>query len=320
MREKLKGNLMLMTTAIIWGTAFVAQKNGMELIGPIAFNGIRTVLGGVVLLPVIFFMGRKRAAESKPDELTEAEQMAVKKQENKLLLIGGIVCGLALMLGGNIQQVGLFYTTAGKTAFITPLYVVIVPLMGIFLKKKVRPIMWLCVFASVIGLYLLCIPAEGGFSGINKGDLIALVSAFFFAMHIVAVDYFSPKVDGIKLSCIQFFVAGIISVLLMFPLDPALGFELPSWSNILASWFPLCYVGIMSCGVAYTFQVVGQAYTDSTSAAMILCLESVFGVIAGMVFLGEAMVLREVIGCIIMFAAIIVAQLPSREERIQANT
>lgn len=317
MSEKMKGPLMLMTTAMIWGTAFVAQKNGMELIGPIAFNGIRTIIGGIILLPVIFFMNRKKASKNENDELSEQEQTEAKKQEKKLLLTGGIICGLALMVAGNIQQVGLFYTTAGKTAFITPLYVVIVPLIGLFLKKKIRPVMWLCVFASVVGLYFLCIPAGEGFGGINKGDMIVLVCAVFFAIHILAVDYFSPKVDGIKLSCIQFFVAGGISILLMLPLDPALGFDLPSWSNILASWFPLCYVGIMSCGVAYTFQVVGQSYVNPTAAAMILCLESVFGVIAGMIFLGEAMALRETVGCIIMFTAIIAAQFPSKEKQIQ---
>lgn len=146
-----------------------------------------------------------------------------------------------------------------------------------------------------------------------------LVCALFFAIHILSVDYFSPKVDGVKLSCLQFFVAGIISIILIFPLDPALGFDLPTFETIMASWFPLCYVGIMSCGVAYTFQTVGQAYTDPTSASMILSMESVFGVLAGMIFLGEMMAMREVFGCIIMFAAIIVAQLPSKEERLHAK-
>lgn len=320
MKDKIKGDLMLLTTAIIWGTAFVAQKEGMDMIGPIAFNGIRTVIGGIVLIPVLLLMSRKKGAADVDDDLTDEERAAAKKQENKLLVTGGIICGLALMLAGNIQQVGLFYTTAGKAAFITPLYVVLVPLIGmIFLRKKIRPILWLCVLAAIIGLYLLCIPSEGGLGGINKGDMIMLVCALFFALHILAVDYYSPKADGVKLSCIQFFVAGIISIILIFPLDPALGFDLPTVENILASWFPLCYVGIMSCGIAYTFQVVGQAYTDPTSASMILSMESVFGVLAGMVFLGEMMEMREILGCIIMFAAIITAQLPSKEERLQAK-
>lgn len=316
----MKGNLMLLTTAIIWGTAFVAQKEGMDLIGPIAFNGLRTVIGGIVLIPVILFMSKMNKAKEEPDDRSPEEIAEAKKAENKLLIIGGIICGLALMLAGNIQQIGLFYTTAGKAAFITPLYVMLVPLIGlVFLRKKIRPILWACVVAAIVGLYLLCIPAAGDLGGVNKGDMIMLVCALFFALHILAVDYFSPKVDGVKLSCIQFFVAGIISIILIFPLDPALGFDLPTWENILGSWFPLCYVGIMSCGVAYTFQVTGQAYTDPTSASMILSLESVFGVIAGMIFLGEVMAVREVFGCIIMFAAIIVAQLPSKEERLQAK-
>ncbi len=320
MKSKMKGNLMLLTTAIIWGTAFVAQKEGMDLIGPIAFNGIRTVIGGIILLPVIWFMSKINKNKAEPDDRSPEEIAEAKKAENKLLIIGGIVCGMALMLAGNIQQIGLFYTTAGKAAFITPFYVMLVPLIGlIFLRKKIRPVVWACVFAAIAGLYLLCIPAEGGLGGVNKGDAIMLICALFFALHILSVDYFSPKVDGVKLSCIQFFVAGIVSCILIFPLDPALGFDLPTWENILGSWFPLCYVGIMSCGVAYTFQVTGQAYTDPTSASMILSLESVFGVIAGMIFLGEVMAVREVLGCIIMFAAIIVAQLPSKEERLQAK-
>lgn len=321
MKDKIKGDLMLLTTAIIWGTAFVAQKEGMDMIGPIAFNGIRTVIGGIMLIPVILLMSRRKSAADVDDGLTEQERAAAKNQEKKLLITGSIVCGVALMLAGNIQQIGLFYTTAGKAAFITPLYVVLVPLIGmIFFRKKIRAILWLCVLAAIVGLYLLCIPSEGGLGGINKGDMIMLVCALFFALHILAVDYYSPKVDGVKLSCIQFFVAGIISIILIFPLDPALGFDLPTVENILASWFPLCYVGIMSCGIAYTFQVVGQAYTDPTSASMILSMESVFGVLAGMIFLGEMMEMREILGCIIMFAAIITAQLPSKEERLQAKS
>lgn len=320
MKSKMKGNAMLLLTAFIWGTAFVAQKNGMDLLGPIAFNGIRTVIGGLTLIPVILIMSMRKKSIAPEDDRSPEELAAAKKAENKLLLTGGIACGLALMFAGNIQQIGLFYTTAGKAAFITPLYVVLVPLIGlVVLRKKIKPILWVCVVVAIVGLYLLCIPSEGGFGGINKGDLIILVCALGFSIHILVVDYFSPKVDGVKLSCIQFLVAGATSILLIYPLDPALGFDLPTWSNIIGSWFNLCYAGIMSCGIAYTLQVVGQAYTDPTSASLIMCLESVFGVLAGMVFLGEMMEIRETIGCIIMFAAIIVAQLPSKEERLQAK-
>ena len=296
MKHKMRGNLMLMTTALIWGTAFVAQKSGMDLVSPVAFNGIRTLVGAFALIPVILIMGRNKRKE-RPD---------------KTLIIGGICCGLALCAAGNIQQIGLYYTSVSHTGFITALYVVIVPMMGLFLKKRITPIMWCCVAASAVGLYLLCIPASG-FGAINVGDIIILVCAVCFAIHILVIDHFSPKVDGVKLSCIQFFVAGGISCILAPIIDPALGFAIPGLSNVLACWFNILYAGIMSCGVAYTFQVVAQADVEPTLASMLLCLESVFAVLAGAVILGEAMGLREIIGCVLMFAAIVVAQLPSKE-------
>lgn len=298
MNRQMKGNIMLMITAIIWGTAFVAQKSGMDQVSPIAFNGIRTLVGALSLIPVILIMGRGRKGETK-----------VKAPFDKTLLIGGICCGLALCAAGNVQQVGLYYTSVSHTGFITALYVVIVPLMELFIHKKVTPIMWCCVAASAIGLYLLCIPSSG-FGSINIGDVIVFICAICFAIHILVIDHFSPKVDGVKLSCIQFFVAGIVSLIVMPFVDPALGFDLPSVSDVCASWFTILYAGVMSCGIAYTFQVLGQKDTDPTIASMILCLESVFALIAGMIILGEMMSLRETIGCIIMFAAIIVANLP----------
>lgn len=294
MKDQLKGNALLMTTAIIWGTAFVAQKAGMDLLGPIAFNGIRTVVGALALIPVILIMNRKKKE---------------KEPWNKTLIIGGICCGLALCAAGNVQQIGLYYTSVSHTGFITALYVVIVPLMGIFLKKRITPIMWCCVAASAVGLYLLCIPASG-FGGVNVGDIIILVCAGCFAVHILVIDHFSPKVDGVKLSCIQFFVAGILSLIIMPIFDPALGHALPTFASVTGSWFTILYAGIMSCGVAYTLQVVGQKYTDPAIASMILCLESVFALIAGMIILHEMMAPREIAGCVIMFAAIVVANLP----------
>ena len=311
---------MLMLTALIWGTAFVAQKSGMELMGPFAFNGIRTVLGGIVLLPVIWIFSRNNKEDDMQSALSPEERAAAKKEENRTLIIGGICCGMALMIAGTIQQIGLIYTTAGKAAFITPLYVVIVPFLSLFLKKRIRPVIWGCVLIAIAGLYMLCMPASGGFGHVNKGDVITLFCAFFYAVHILVIDHFSPKVDGVKLSCIQFFVAGILTVLLMFPLDPMLGFDLPTLSDIAGSWFTICYAGIMSCGVAYTLQVVGQKYTDPTSASMIMCLESVFGVLAGMILLGEMMSGREALGCVIMFAAIVIANIPTKEERLAAKT
>lgn len=293
MKNKMKGNMMLMTTALIWGTAFVAQKSGMDLVSPVAFNGIRTLIGAFALIPVILIMGRGKGS----------------KGFDKTLIIGGICCGLALCAAGNIQQIGLYYTSVSHTGFITALYVVIVPLMGLFLKKRITPVMWCCVAASAAGLYLLCIP-KSGFGAINVGDIIILVCAACYAIHILVIDYFSPKVDGVKLSCIQFFVAGVVSLIIMPFVDPMIGFELPSIGDICGSWFTLLYAGIMSCGVAFTLQVLGQKETEPTIASMILCLESVFALVAGMLLLGEMMSLREIIGCVIMFAAIVVANLP----------
>ena len=301
-RHKARGNLMLMTTALIWGTAFVAQKSGMDLVSPVAFNGIRTLVGAIALIPVILFMGRGKQ----------------KEKIDKTLVIGGICCGLALCAAGNIQQIGLYYTSVSHTGFITALYVVIVPLMGLFLKRRITLIIWGCVIASAVGLYLLCIPA-GGFGSINIGDVIILVCAICFSIHILVIDHFSPKVDGVKLSCIQFFVAGIVSLFIMPFADPAIGFDLPTVGDICVSWFNILYAGIMSCGVAFTLQVLGQKETEPTIASMILCLESVFALIAGMVLLGEAMTIREIAGCVIMFAAIVVANLPDRSVRISGS-
>ncbi len=318
MKKQLRAEGMLMMTAIIWGTAFVAQKSGMDYIGPMAFNGIRNIVGGLVLIPVILFLdslAKKRTADQPPKTAEE------KAAEKKLLIIGGICCGLALMFASSIQQIAIVYTTAGKAGFITAMYVLLVPLIGwIFLRRKLRPIIWLCVVGAVVGLYLLCIPAESGFGNINKGDVIMLICSLFFAIHILVVDYFSPKVDSVKLSCIQFFVAGIVACCFIAPVDPLLGYTFPTMAQLLDGSFSILYTGIMSCGVAYTLQVVGQADAEPTIASMILCLESVFSVIAGAIILGEAMGAREIIGCVLMFAAILIAQLPSKEDRLKTRT
>ena len=318
MSKKLKGDLMLVLTAMVWGGSFVAQKSGMELIGPFAFNGIRTIIGGIVLIPLIMVLDRMKSKKQasapavKADAADSALSEADKKNEQKLLITGSICCGLALLVAGMLQQIGMMYTTAGKAGFITALYVVLVPIFGRILGKKIRPLIWLCVLASAFGLYLLCMPASGGFGHINKGDLIVLACALCFAVHILLIDYFSPKVDGVRLSCLQFFIAGILCVILMFPLDPVLGYDIPSLSQLLDAWIPIVYAGALSCGAGYTMQIVAQADTDPAVASMILCLESVFAVIAGMLILGESLSLREAAGCIIMFAAILAAQLPAR--------
>ena len=321
MKKNLRGELMLLATALIWGTAFVAQKSGVDVMGPIAFNSIRLLIGGVSLLPVIYVMDKLKGRQSSSDEIeasaggsasSSAMTKADKRAEWKKAFKGGVLCGLALLGAASFQQIGICYTTAGKSGFITALYVVIVPILSVFfLHKKVRPVIWLCVIASAVGLYLLCMPAGGGFSELNKGDMIIPFAALMFAVHIIIIDIYTPDVDGVRMSCIQFFTAGVLTLFFIW-IDPLLGFSLPTLGSMVSNWLPLLYTGILSAGVAYTFQILGQADTDPTIASMILCLESVFAVLSGILLLGESLSMRELIGCIIMFAAIIVAQLPDK--------
>lgn len=291
----IKSMILLVLTALIWGMAFVAQSVGMNYIGPFTFNCIRSIMGGLVLIPYILFFDKREKGEAKQE----------KKEDAKTLLIGGICCGLALCIASNLQQIGIKYTTVGKAGFITALYIVLVPIFGIFLRKKVSGRVWLSVAISVVGLYLLCITDE---FRIGKGDFFVLLCALVFTIHILVIDYFSPKVNGIKLSCIQFLVAGILSGV------PMLISEKPSISTILAAWAPLLYAGIMSCGVGYTLQIVAQKDADPTIASLILSLESVFSVLAGWLILGQTLAGKEIVGCVLMFAAIILAQLPTKNQ------
>jgi drug/metabolite transporter (DMT)-like permease len=299
MSKKMQSNILLLLTAIIWGSAFVAQKNGMDHVEPFTFNGIRTFIGGLVLIPVIFFMGKK----SEKKDLTKEE----KSKENKALLIGGFCCGLALFTAGSLQQFGVSYTTAGKAGFITTLYVVFVPIISVIIGKKVRPIMWLCVAMGAVGLYLLCM-TDSSFS-LTFGDTLVLLCAVAFAVHIMVVDHFSPKMDGVKLACLQFLFAGLMGIICMFI------FETPQLSAILECAVPILYAGVLSCGLGYTFQIIAQKYAEPTVASLLMSLESVFAVIAGAILLHEVMNLRELSGCAIIFAAVIISQLPEKKNK-----
>lgn len=304
MSKKARGNIMLLITAIIWGSAFVAQSVAMDYLGPFTFNSVRNFVGSLVLIPVILVFDsirKKEQAAANVPEPTDEEKQA----QRRVLIKGGVACGIFLFLASNTQQIGIQYTTVGKASFITALYIIIVPIFGLFLRKKVRPILWLCVALGAVGLYLLCI--NEGFS-IAKGDLIVIICAVLFAGHIMVIDHFSPKADGVKLSCIQFFVVAVLSTVAM------LITEEPKLSLILMAWKPILYAGVLSSGVAYTLQVVAQKDTDPTVASLLLSLESVFGVLAGMLVLHEMMSGREILGCIIMFAAIILAQLPEKKK------
>ena len=295
MKHKSTNNFLLALTALIWGSAFVAQSVGMDYLGPFTFNSIRSVMGGIVLLPVIFIL--KRLDRKSGKTKTPAGS-------RKTLIIGGICCGAALAVASSLQQIGIMYTTAGKAGFITALYILIVPLLGLFLGKRAGVKVWIGVGLAVAGMYFLCI--TDGFS-ISKGDFLVLLCAIVFSVHILVIDYFAPKVDGVCLSCIQFFVCGILCAV------PMLVQEQPQIGEILAAWMPLAYAGVLSCGVAYTLQVIAQKNTDPTVASLILSLESVFSVLAGWVILGEHLSGRELFGCALVFAAVLLAQLPGKK-------
>ena len=292
---KPKNAVMLLLTSLIWGTAFVAQSVGMDFLGPFTFNGVRSLIGGIALLPCIWLLEK---INGKP------EVSGTKKD----LIQGGIACGLLLFAASSLQQVGIQYTTAGKAGFITAFYIVFVPVLGIFLKKTAGWKVWVSVLLALVGLYFLCI--KEGFS-IGKGDILIFLCALLFAVHILVIDYYSPKVDGVKLSCIQFFVCGIASLPFMFLT------ETPQIGNILNAWMPILYAGVMSCGVAYTLQILGQKNANPAIASLLLSMESCFSVLAGWLILGETLSAREGIGCILMFAAIILAQLPDKSKNIK---
>ena len=303
--NKTKNTFLLFLTAFIWGVAFVAQSVGMDYVGPWTFNASRFIIGAVFLIPCIAFLDglkKKEAAASG----TSSEESA--PQDKKTLLIGGLCCGIAIAVASTLQQYGISMTTVGKAGFITALYIVIVPILGIFLKKKPRLIIWVSVVLALAGLYFLCMTDSLSFS---KGDTMVLLCALVFSIHILIIDYFSPKVDGVRMSCIQFFVASIICGI------PALILEHPQFSSLVAAWAPILYAGILSCGVAYTLQIVAQKNYDPTIASLILSLESVFSVLAGWVILHEALSPREILGCVLVFIAIILVQLPEKKKSSQ---
>lgn len=289
-----KNACMLFLTAFIWGTAFVAQSVGMDYLGPFGFNGIRSLIGGVALLPCIYILGKIN------------KRTAGEEGSTKTLIAGGLCCGLALFAASSMQQIGIQYTTAGKAGFVTAFYIVLVPVLGMFLGKKTGWKVWLAVAMALAGLYFLCITES--FS-VGRGDIYVFIGSLLFAVHILIIDYFAPRTDGVKMSCIQFFVAGILS---MFPMA---AFETTTVEGALRSWGPLLYAGVLSCGVAYTLQIIGQKNMNPTVASLILSLESCISVLAGWAILGEQLSVREGVGCILMFAAIVLAQIPEKQSK-----
>ncbi len=308
MKEQMKKSGLLLFAAMIWGFAFVAQSTGGDEVGAYTFNCLRSLIGSFVLLPVVHFMDTKRAKNE-----------TATKKDKRMLLKAGIFCGLALSISSNLQQVGITLgTPAGKAGFLTTCYILLVPILGIFLKKKCSMNIWIGVGLSLVGLYLLCM---SGSLSVGLADGLLLLCALGFSIHILVVDHFSPLVDGVKLSCIQFLVSGIISAIPMFFVDMKHSVAgMASWVSSLGSftaWVAILYAGVLSCGVAYTLQIIGQNGLNPTIASLLMSFESVFSVIGGFVILHEALSLKELAGCALIFVAVIIAQLPVKEKREQ---
>jgi drug/metabolite transporter (DMT)-like permease len=283
----LKSNLLLLLTAAIWGLAFVAQRVGMEHVGPFTFNGVRFMLGSLSLIPLIFYF-RNDSPTSRGGYKNE--------------VLAGLLAGTILFIAASLQQIGLIYTTAGKAAFVTALYLVLVPLLGIFLGQSAGKWTWMGCILAVVGLYFLCIKES---ASIQFGDLLQLIGAFFWALHILIIAYLSRRVDVLKLSCYQFFTCSLLSLLV------AVITETIILDNIIAATVPILYGGFFSVGIAYTLQVVGQKHAPPAHAAIILSMETVFAVIGGFLILGEVIEGQEILGCILMLTGMLVSQLGS---------
>lgn len=291
--KKIRAAVMLTVAALVWGAAMSFQSEGMDHVGPLTFQAVRFLLGGTVLLPLVFVLGKKDPGEGRAD------------YNPKGVLFGGAVCGFFLMIACTLQQYGIIYTTVGKAGFLTSLYIIIIPIFGLFLKKKIGANVWIAVVLAMVGMYLLCMTES--FS-LSAGDTLVLICAFVFTFQIMAIDKYAAIYNGLKLSCVQFYVCGFLSMILMFI------FEKPVISDILGAWVPILYTGACSCGIGYTFQTLGQKDLQPAVASIIMSLESVFAALFGWILLGQRMSGREIIGCCVMFAAIIIAQLFDKEK------
>lgn len=298
-KNKIIGSVMLAVAAFIWGVAFVAQEKGAEHISPMWFVCLRNILGATVLLPVIFFNDRKRKKDNTFKPLNG-------KKEKKLFWIGAMFCGLSLCVASFFQQLGMTLgTSSGKAGFITALYILMVPIISVFLRKKIRPVIWFCVSIAIVGLYLLCVSENN----IQASDFVVLICALCFAIQILIVEHVSSGLDGVKLSAAQFMFAAIFAFIY------SVFFEEITIEQIQAGLIPLLYAGICSSGIAFTFQTVGQQrLSNPTVASLIMSFESVFSVLAAAAILRQVPTIKEGIGCVIMFTAIIIAQLPEKKK------
>ena len=296
MKTQLKGTALLLLAAMIWGAAFTAQTVGMDYVGPFTFQSVRQLLGCLVLLPVIALRDRTGASrDTRPKT----------KKDRLYLLFCGALCGTVLFCACSLQQIGLLTTSAGKSGFLTALYIILVPLVGLFLGKKLHLHILFAAVIALIGLYFLCL--TDGLS-VARGEILTIGCAVCFTAHILILDRVSGRVDGVRLSCLQFLFCGLLSVPFM------LLTETVAAADILACWLPICYTGLLSCGVAYTLQIIAQKDTDPTLASIAMSMEAVFSALFGWLILGQRLSARELLGCGLMFAAVILAQLPEKKK------
>lgn len=301
MSNKAKGNIALLITALIWGSGFIAQKLGMAYLEPFTFNGLRQCIASIILVPLMIHTARTSGLYSR--KKSSAEEVERRKRD---LLAGSIICGILMALGTNLQQIGLVTVSAGKSGFITAIYIVLVPLIGILVGERSSIKTWICIIMAMIGFGFLSL--KGDMEGTSIGDWLTLLSAVFFSMQIVAVSRYVTKSNAIILSTMQMMISGILSIICMFL------FETPTMEALHSSAVPLLYSSIVPTAIGFTLQIVGQKYTSPAVASLILSLEAVFSAILGVIVLSEHMVLREWFGCVLIFAATILAQLPGRGE------
>lgn len=294
MKKQIQGSVYLLIATLIWGTAFVAQSVGMDYIEPFTFQATRSYLAVIALFPVIFLMDKRR----------DGGRTFKAKWTDKRLWTTGLLCGGALFLASGLQQVGLVHTDAGKAGFITAMYIVLVPVLGLLFKQKVPGLVWVSVGLAVVGLYLL---SCAGVNRINIGDILLMGCAAAFAVQIILVDRLAQDLDGLRLNFVQFLVNALISTLVM------LATETPHWDSILACGVPLVYTGVMSSAVAYSLQIMGQQNLPSAPASLIMSLESVFAALSGWLLLNESMTGVELFGCGLVFAAVIMSQMPNKK-------
>lgn len=309
--RRLRANLLLLLTALIWGLAFVAQDVAMDSLPPYTFNGLRMALAGLALMPCIALLRRREARQAAQSE--NAQQLpknmplrTMSADGRRMLLAGGCLCGVALFMGAGLQQVGIQYTSPGKAGFISALYIVLVPLVGLFIGKRVRLHVWLAVGIALAGLFLLCVTEQ---LTIEVGELYLVASALCFAGHILVVDHFASRVDCLRMSCLQFFVASVLCF------GVAAITETPTWQGVRGALIPILYAGVLSGAVGYTLQIIAQRDTAPTIASLLMCLESVFAVLFGWLILGDVLTPRELLGCAVMLAGIVLAQVPVGREK-----